>query len=52
MALTERTGQVYVATGNSYGAPPNVTKCLEDRSGDPVAQGQCVNVEGNWWVAA
>jgi polyvinyl alcohol dehydrogenase (cytochrome) len=41
-AIDTKRGQVYVATGNNYSAPPAFLACVAAAGGDPLAQQACL----------
>jgi len=41
-AIDTKRGQVYIATGNNYDAPPQTLQCVAAAGSDPVAQKACL----------
>src|SRR4029453_13097353 len=41
-AIDQKRGQLYIATGNNYDAPPEVLACIDAAAGDPAAQQACL----------
>lgn len=41
-AIDSKRGQLYIATGNNYDAPPETLACIAEAGGDPAAQQACL----------
>jgi polyvinyl alcohol dehydrogenase (cytochrome) len=41
-AIDAKRGQLYIATGNNYDAPPATLQCIADAGNDPVRQQACL----------
>jgi polyvinyl alcohol dehydrogenase (cytochrome) len=47
-AIDQKRGQVYIATGNNYDAPPEVLDCIDAAAGDPEAQQACLPADNHF----
>ena len=47
-AIDQKRGQLYIATGNNYDAPPEVLECIEAAGDDPEAQQACLPADNHF----
>ncbi len=47
-AIDAKRGQLYIATGNNYDAPPATLQCIADAGDDPVAQQACLPADNHF----
>ena len=47
-AIDSKRGQLYVATGNNYDAPPETLACIAAAGNDPIAQQACLPADNHF----